>query len=207
VAQTRDQIQAQYDADMREANAYKETDPGRTSELSIAAERRRADSLDELGRSSDLERARAQAQTEFPDADPRAITGANIEEIRANAKASHEYVQERVNKGIEETRKGSRANVAERWGPNGQPAVPRSEVLGSGLTADRTNAQIDKEMKEAIARGDTGTVLKLKREQGGMSGMDRMAETAVARAREERSEEQGGGGRQPTQQEIEDRRG
>lgn len=205
MAQTREQIQAQYEADMRESNAYKETDAGRASELAIAAERRRADSLDELGRYTDLERAREQARADFPDADPRAITGASIEEIRKNAEESQNFVKGKTEAAVTAARGQSRATVAERWGPNGQPTVPRQEIIGSGATADRTAAQIDKEMKEAQARGDVTKVLALKREKGGLRGLDQMAETAVARAREERGDQ--GGNRELTAQEIEDRRG
>lgn len=200
---TREQISAQYEADMREANAYKETDPARTAELSIAAERRRGDSLEELGRSSDLERVRAQAMVDFPDADPRAITGANVEEIRKNAEESQTYIKGKIEGAVTATRNGSRATVAQQWGPDGRPTLPRAEIVGGGATADRTAATIEKEIKDARERGDVARVMALTREKGGMSGLDRMAETAVARARDER----GGGERQPSQQEIEDRRG
>lgn len=200
---TREQIGAQYEADTREANAYKDTDPARSSELSIAAERRRADSLDEMSRASDLEGARARALVDFPDADPRAVTGANIEEIRKNAEESQTYIKGKIDGAVTASRNGSRAAVAQQWGPDGRPTLPRAEVVGGGGTADRTAATIEKEIREARERGDVTRVMALTREKGGMSGLDRMGEAAVARAREER----GGGDRQPSQQEIEDRRG
>lgn len=198
----RQTIQSQYDADIREANAYKETDPSRASELTIAAERRRADGLDELGRSSDLMRDRAQALVDFPDADPRAVVGANIAEIRANAEESQKFVRERVQGAITATKNGSRLEVARAWSPDGKSSVPRQEIVGGGETADRTSAQIEHEIKTARSKGDTEGVLRLIRERGGMTGLDRMAESAVATAREQR-----GGQREATPQEIEERRG
>lgn len=199
----RQTIQAQYDADIREAKAYEETDPAKSSQLNIAAERRRADALDELGRSSDLARDRAQALVDFPDADPRAVVGANIEEIRRNAEESQKFVQERMTAASDATRKGSRLEVARSWSPDGKSSVPRQEIVGTGQTADRTGAQIEAEIRTARAKGDVDGVLRLTRERGGMSGMDRMANSAVAAAREER----GGQGRELTAQEIEERRG
>lgn len=198
----RAQIDATYQADMREAEAYTETDAQKASDLRTAAERRRADGYQELHRESELAGVRAAALTEFPEADSRAVVGSTPEEIKANAKASHEFVTGKVTAAVDAARGQSRVELTKQWGGS-QPNAPRGEIVGGGTTAERTAQQIEKEKRDAAERGDVKQVIKLRREQGGLTGLDAMAQSQVSRAREET----GTTGKAPTAQELEDRRG
>lgn len=198
----RAQIDATYQADLREAEAYTETDAAKAADLRTAAERRRADGYQELHREAELMGVRAAALTEFPEADPRAVVGSTPEEIKANAKASHEFVTGKVTGAVDAARAGSRVELTKQWGGT-QPNAPRGEIIGGGVTSERTSQQIEKEKREAAERGDVKKVIELRREQGGLTGLDAMAQAQVARVREDT----GGTGKTPTQQEIEDRRG
>ncbi len=183
---TRAEIDQEYQAALREAEAYKtNNDLEKYNQLRIDAAERRGNALEAFAREADLAAARAAAINEFPDADPDAVHGGSVEEIKAAAKRSHDFIAKRAEKAVEEYRKTNRIEAARGFAGT---SVPRSEILGQGQTSERTAAVIVRELQEAKARGETKRVMELMREQGRMKGLDVAVSEATRLAAEARRE-------------------
>lgn len=170
-------IEQRYRNDLEAAETWKDANPERYSEEVNKAAMRRADSYAEMATAAQAETARTTlasarttALTEFPLADPDAVSGDTAEAIRASAERSHKFTQTQRETAQREALEARRPATRQAWtgNPNAtRPGLPGGELRQPESEMQKQNERIYDRTREIIAESrKPGTLRRYSEEAG-----------------------------------------
>lgn len=130
-------IERRFRNDVEAAESWRDANPERYSAEVNAANNRRADAYRDMaatataeGNAAKLATARTTALTQYPEADPGAITGTTAEEIAASAQRSHDFNVARTERVLADARVARRPGTQQQWtgSAGGRAGLPGGEI-------------------------------------------------------------------------------